>query len=1032
MSKRFKTPTAEEVSNLRNNAELFKSNLFKLQLDELKTRFQSPKINLTLVHLKEALEQIPSLPMEHLPPGNYPFPIPSDLNLKFGFEIGKISVCGSWLLETTHKNNKQVDLVVEMPQKLIQEKDYLNNRYFYKRSFYLHYITTHLSKINGLVLEYDLFMGDARRPYVLIKSTPEYKHHFPGTIRLLPSIAQVFNPLKLSPLRNCVRPLEASPEPTPHYNQALLMEQSYVQHLNQINAYAQGFPSFSNAVLLIKTFLGQRQLLQHQSPGNFMNAFVISSIIGYLIQSKTSRKISKQFSPYQVLRVFLDLISNVDPEQGLFLTENAQPLEEKEFSRESFSLSFDFVLVDQSGRLNLSAFGTRSSFELMQYECKLALEMLATKDDHFADLFLTKIEPLYRFDNQFTIPTVRMPLVGFGLGEQLDYHNCTQFVLEKVHQVLRKGLNKRCKAISVMSAYTLPWSVTKECPIKRDETNGIMIGLVLDPELSLEQVEHGPQGNMTEETKEFSKLWGDKAELRRFKDGSIQTSVLFPSDGTLEQRALLVARMTAYLLQLHLGVSEDDGVSYWAGLGNRFLKPAGFKQSTNSFQPAMDAFQNLTKKLRGLRDLPLSISSVIPVSEGLRYTSAFIPQPIGDHLAPYEPLYVKLEFESSNKWPNQLLAVAKLKQAFFIKISQLMDASYQCKIFTGTHPLDAGYLDVFTPEGYLFRISIYYEKEHHLLSEANPNLLFDYYHQNEWLIWHSRVISNVSLRFPFYGYSVRLLKRWASSHMLMSTHGFHPQLLELLVAHVFLNPYPHGLPASGFTGFARTLKLIQSYQEPLILDFGDTTEEQRQMMIGHAEKTESTFFVGTTMDPKFEWYKIDQKMFQRAQILARACLAQLESQLIGFQSHDVPPLFVHPSDGYHALLCLETRLLPQYLYNITYDPQAGPTRETKFKNVLTDYDKQIDLLRQCDVVSMYAQDLEQRFGECCWFFRDIYGGDKILVVFKPSVRPIPFKVNLHYNAMPHEDGLAPNINAMLQEMQHLGQGLVSAVVVLKS
>ena len=91
------------------------------------------------------------------------------------------------------------------------------------------------------------------------------------------------------------------------------------------------------------------------------------------------------------------------------------------------------------------------------------------------------------------------------------------------------------------------------------------------------------------------------------------------------------------------------------------------------------------------------------------------------------------------------------------------------------------------------------------------------------------------------------------------------------------------------------------------------------------------------------------------------------------------------------------------------------------------------LLQEFDPVVPYLQDLQVAFGDIAMFFYDRYGGDKIALVWRPgTTNSQPFKVNLMYNAMPNEsDGISANKDAMLAEMQRLGQDLVLGFTALE-
>jgi U3 small nucleolar RNA-associated protein 22 len=81
----------------------------------------------------------------------YPAPLPVEsTQWTVAFERpSEITLFGSWANKLGVKGRDGarfgVDLAVEMPASLFQEKDYLNNRFFHKRAFYLACIASALS-----------------------------------------------------------------------------------------------------------------------------------------------------------------------------------------------------------------------------------------------------------------------------------------------------------------------------------------------------------------------------------------------------------------------------------------------------------------------------------------------------------------------------------------------------------------------------------------------------------------------------------------------------------------------------------------------------------------------------------------------------------------------------------------------------------------------------------------------------------------------------------------------------------------------
>jgi U3 small nucleolar RNA-associated protein 22 len=108
----------------------------------------------------------------------YPMPTPTeDINWNVSFEKPEdITIVGSWMprlaVKAQDKRPYCVDLAVEMPSSLFQEKDYLNGRFFHKRAYYLSVIAAALkTKRSGLNadLAFESASGDPRLTNLIIR-----------------------------------------------------------------------------------------------------------------------------------------------------------------------------------------------------------------------------------------------------------------------------------------------------------------------------------------------------------------------------------------------------------------------------------------------------------------------------------------------------------------------------------------------------------------------------------------------------------------------------------------------------------------------------------------------------------------------------------------------------------------------------------------------------------------------------------------------------------------------------------------------
>ena len=173
-----------------------------------------------------------------------------------------------------------------------------------------------------------------------------------------------------------------------------------------------------------------------------------------------------------------------------------------------------------------------------------------SRDDNFDKVFIVKInEPTLKYDRLISLPTLDNGDVLQGISYQ-----------SSVYQVISKALGDRVKLISLASRCIEPWPVGGK-PSPKKTSEGLNVGLLLDSENSTRVVDHGPSAEQKEEAAAFRSFWGEKAELRRFKDGSILESLVWsdqPSSPSIMRQIL------GYSLGLHFDITEDDigSVSY--------------------------------------------------------------------------------------------------------------------------------------------------------------------------------------------------------------------------------------------------------------------------------------------------------------------------------------------------------------------------------------------------------------------------------------------------------------------------------------
>ena len=136
----------------------------------------------------------------------------------------------------------------------------------------------------------------------------------------------------------------------------------------------------------------------------------------------------------------------------------------------------------------------------------------------------------------------------------------------------------------------------------------------LNPEECDKLVTKGPNNEDKDAGIKFRSFWGNKASLRRFKDGSIQHCVVW----NIKDQEPVVMNIIKYALDTHL---QSEISQHLASLISYFdkklpvpLLPSATNQvitSLSSFTALRNSFENLSKVLTNL-ELPLSVKTVCP------------------------------------------------------------------------------------------------------------------------------------------------------------------------------------------------------------------------------------------------------------------------------------------------------------------------------------------------------------------------------------------------------------------------------------
>lgn len=809
--------SGSDVRIARETSELFKSNVFKLQIDEtlaeikLDDRLLS-SANKQLFALKDVVSQVkPLSPMSAEAaakkfPTRIPFHGHTHVKYQLAFEPpSDINVIGSYSLKTIAKQPEAagIDLLLTMPSELFEQKDYLNHRYFHKRAFYLAAIAQAIasSKLD-LRVSYQYLNGNTLKPVLRLDFTERKLAKYLYIVIHLGISEDLFPARKLGVDRNCVRDTE---DPTPIYNSAVLGDASHakvLRILHTASAYCEGFV---DACKLGRLWLRQRGYSSNPASGGFGHLHFAVLMAGLLSGGPSNKRVLLQgYSSYQLFKGAM-----------LFLAEKRLALQVSEGTTSS-PLPGLWV-----GELNLLADAPEWLYDMLNHDSKTTTELLSDVTiDRFTTLFLRRSdEPQLRFDVVFD---VTLPLTNFDEAQRAVWPSGMSFAAHQLYHTLYTAWGDRVKAFGLFGHFGSGWSLSTSPPGVPDSVT-LSVRALLDVAHSEKRITMGPDASRKTECKKFREFWGPLSNLRRFQDGTIKEAVAWK----LEENTLPVLLIIAqYILDYKFGVclsSEPPITRLLPSVHDAKLA----HPSLSLYQAKIQAFNECSQMLQELTNLPLRISSVFGTSSSLRYTSLQEPTPY-DTRGDDSVASAVIVCETSGKWPSKFGALEKTKSAFLVSIAQaIREAKPKFNPVVGVEPLpgfeaeERGFLIVQTPQGYFFKFGIITVRDLDIAAASglpeSAMLALKRYGQAG--ADHHRLISTMALRYPVYSTSARLLKLWCKKHMLAS--HFTEQMIELLALKPFLDSAPYVPPESAQTAFLRTLEFLQNWnwkEDPLIFD----------------------------------------------------------------------------------------------------------------------------------------------------------------------------------------------------------------------
>lgn len=1144
------TTAAQDIHIAKETAELFQSNIFKLQIDELMQQVKLKdshilKMEKVLHMLHDMINEVPDWEEKTMAEADayfkgkivkIPFVDPKpDLehtNYKVNYKRPDISLIGSFALKAgiTQPTGSTVDVLLTMPAELFEKKDFLNFRCLHKRSVYLAYLTHHLmilikrQKLDDLLhLEYSYLNGDKLLPVLRIscKSSDkseksEYNFHKTKfSINLIIGFPyRIFDAKKLLPNRNCIRvaheEADVSLPATPLYNFSVLSSTTYEAYLKFLYKTKKQTEAFKEAAKLGRLWLQQRGFsskIAHSGGLGGFGTFEFMILMSALLNGggvNGNKILLHGFSSYQLFKGTIKILATTDLCQESHIEFHSDTSAPSRVIGEGFQIP---TLYDKTTKVNILSKMSISSYEILKMYARETMLMLNNVvQDQFSNIFLTNLNKIENVKYDFCYD-LQLPISGkndsdsllnskFGPMEKIRFITLENFLVNKIANVVKIALGDRMKYVEIeLNGQKNNFPVTKRKVYSSTGSHlnleSVKINIINNPAESEKLVTKGPL-HLEEPTPEaisFKNFWGPKASLRRFKDGSITHCCIWNTSSSEP----IITSILDYVLKKHISEQakiKSDRTKCFQDLLPLPNLPASSRTSVlnlTSFYNIKKSFDDLYRLIFEI-ELPLSLKSILPVGTAFRYTSLCQPVPF----AYSDPDFFQeaiLEFETSTKWPDEIVSLEKSKAALLLKIQAELeskhDGKYKC-FFTRdesiSNNLDITLLNILTPEGFGFKIRVLTERDEVLYlraisnarQELKPELEKTYLQftaRYRASIRHTRTIESISNSYQFYSPVVRLFKKWLDSHLLLG--HFNDELAELLAITPFVNHAPYSIPGSVENGFLKVLKFISDWnwkEEPLILDLTRPEDEfessdsqvengldaatmkklSERLSLTQYKAIQSNFsnlrngdpnglhlqfFVASKNDPSGILYSsgIPLPIATRLTALAKVAVNLIKTH--GVNKQTINLLFTPALKDYDFVVSLKT---PTPLKS-----SSGIAKPSEFKNITNDQSSHSfpselsQLSERMDPTLHLVKYLNMKYRTSIIFSSHRYigvhggeNGDKNVVtgLIKPSFKKNhKFRVNADCNVEPVDDqSVKLNKNAIFHEIAAFSQELAVA------
>lgn len=689
---------------------------------------------------------------------------------------------------------------------------------------------------------------------------------------------------------------------TPYYNSILARDAFWKESSAMIMEDVSELPSFRDTLVVTKIWCLQRGFLRgHDS----LDEMQLAVLLLYLYRTK---RVSPRMAPLQAFTILMKFFAEewtnkvmIMPEQGKNETQTVASCENaKAYATQAKESPLDTegdpaTLVQchqqfSSGAvvlLNSAMLGNHLGTLSPAYCACVSLQARKTvaclnSTRSFSTLFMTNARFWTCLDSYFHVPLKDVAWKRAKLwGKHVHDLGEVECLSRDLVSILRRALGDRVTDVRVLTTGNghdvhngdpdqIPThGVDAAVPTSQSFSNSmdmekLVVGVKINIDNCHRAVDRGPPADDTDGVKAFLDLWGDAAELRRFKDGAIVHAVVWNTpkanpeeqyvvfDGDERTQGGIVERIIQHVVGLHF-CREGRGKPQFL-LRDMLAMVDGVRtptadtvsklmsNSTLAHRSIINSFDSLAVFLRNSSEqsasdgrrsplgLPLQIDGVEALSPSLRYSTMFpaIPHPLlggnGSQagkvtgVISYAPIQIQIRFGRSSKWPTDLKAMGAAKTAMLAQLADGIEAMKKrgkCNGFEGPIVVTPFHLTL-GYQGYSWRIVVRADPELYLLrglqkpSDDALLLLKALTREHITAASHHATIHGIHTSHPSAGHVVRLFNNWLATHMLSGLIPF--EAVELLVAKVYSDKEsPIDAPATVVSGFMRVLRLVATY-----------------------------------------------------------------------------------------------------------------------------------------------------------------------------------------------------------------------------